>query len=423
MKIQISLLLFALSIHAFSQNAFDPEQLNNPKSNWNSIYEQFNLIETTIYDTTLRQDNEGRSLCLIPNALRSSRYTDTENWLGTKDTVKVSAVSIVFSKYPIRKNGYKMNQKLLANRLIHLFELDDGLNIDSIEWNIVLQTHCLDDDQVNTLFHGVVVHFEMPRAENKQEVTDNQLTAVETEKEVEETIDFVDQTTPEERLNTIRYLIDDADIPEEVAEELEGKTLEEKEIILTSYLETKVDLEDADHEVDEVYIDKRKSEVDKFIGTFGYAADNTVKEVLDRNPQWKKVLVVADWTGSMYGYGAQVLDWHIENFHRSEISYFTLFNDGDRKMKKGVGETEGIYHEEADNMLNVLALYRLVMSKGGGGDGPENDLEAVLAGMDTFPEYEEIILIADNNACVRDMALLDKIDRPVHVILCGYREN
>ena len=35
------------------------------------------------------------------------------------------------------------------------------------------------------------------------------------------------------------------------------------------------------------------------------------------------------------------------------------------------------------------------------------------------PNTKGIVLIADNNAPPRDMALLSKIKKPVHVILCG----
>lgn len=416
----IALLFYGVS---FSQTAFKLADLSQPKNNWDVILDPFAIEETEVFDTTLKTDPNGHQLCMIPNALRSSDYKQTDKWITTRDSATVKAVSIVFSKYPIRRNGYQMNQKLLANRLIHLFELDKELNTDSIEWNIVLQTNCINDDQVNTLFHGVVIHYELRQKAHISQNQETELIVSDEVEEIEVVDEFIDQTTEADRLNNITYLTNSDDIPEEIMDELAGKTLEEKEAILTTYLESKTDLEDENHVIDEAYKKERKTEVEEFISTYSYAKDNVVKEVLDRNPDWKKVLVVADWTGSMYGYGAQVLDWHIENFHRSEISYFTLFNDGDRRMKKIVGKTKGIYHEEADNMRNVLALYKLVMMRGGGGDGPENDLEAILAGMEEFPDFTEIVLIADNNACVRDMALLDQIDRPVRVILCGYNKH
>jgi hypothetical protein len=60
-----------------------------------------------------------------------------------------------------------------------------------------------------------------------------------------------------------------------------------------------------------------------------------------------------------------------------------------------------------------------VMQRGFGGDIPENNLEAIIAGIKKFPNTKEIIMIADNFAAVRDMVMLEKIKTPVKVILCG----
>jgi Leucine-rich repeat (LRR) protein len=40
--------------------------------------------------------------------------------------------------------------------------------------------------------------------------------------------------------------------------------------------------------------------------------------------------------------------------------------------------------------------------------------------MEEYENYSEIVLIADNNACVRDIELADRIGKPVRIILCGY---
>lgn len=61
------------------------------------------------------------------------------------------------------------------------------------------------------------------------------------------------------------------------------------------------------------------------------------------------------------------------------------------------------------------------MKKGNGGDSPENDLEAVLTGIQYLTDFEDILLIADNKSPVRDIELLEKINRPVHVLLCDVR--
>jgi len=68
-------------------------------------------------------------------------------------------------------------------------------------------------------------------------------------------------------------------------------------------------------------------------------------------------------------------------------------------------------------------LFQLVMMKGGGGDGPENDIEAILAAIEERDEIKEVILIADNYPCVRDISLANRIGIPVRIIVCGYTKE
>ena len=42
---------------------------------------------------------------------------------------------------------------------------------------------------------------------------------------------------------------------------------------------------------------------------------------------------------------------------------------------------------------------------------------ALITAIKNTPEAKEIILVADNNSCIRDYVLLSYINRPVHVIL------
>lgn len=149
--------------------------------------------------------------------------------------------------------------------------------------------------------------------------------------------------------------------------------------------------------------------------------DSTVLRIMDRNRQWKNVLVIMDWTGSMYHYGAQVVLWHKLNLETSGIKHLILFNDGDRKAtwQKEVGRTGGIYYTKCHDLAEVVETISTVMHNGFGGDSPENDLEAVVQGIRKVEDYDEVILIADNRSKVRDMSLLKNIKKPVRVILCG----
>ena len=59
------------------------------------------------------------------------------------------------------------------------------------------------------------------------------------------------------------------------------------------------------------------------------------------------------------------------------------------------------------------------IQNGSGGDIAENDIEALIAAQQQCPDCENLVLIADNNAPVKDISLLSKVNKPVKVILCG----
>ena len=150
--------------------------------------------------------------------------------------------------------------------------------------------------------------------------------------------------------------------------------------------------------------------------------DSVVFNSFERN-DWKNVLVVNDWTGSMYEYGAQAVLWHRMNFKLRRVKHFVFFNDGDDTPNDGklIGYTGGIYPVSAEQMQPIFDTMLEVMFNGYGGDDEENDLEAILYGLKHYADenFKEVILVADNKSGVRDMRLLKKINRPVRVLLCG----
>ncbi|MEM6763947.1 MAG: hypothetical protein AAF655_03445 [Bacteroidota bacterium] len=161
----------------------------------------------------------------------------------------------------------------------------------------------------------------------------------------------------------------------------------------------------------------------------GYARikDSTVFKVMERNQQWDNMLVVMDWTGSMYRYGLQMLLWHKEQLKEqsASINHLVLFNDGNsrKNWQKKPGKTGGIYKTPSHDLEYIIKTMSFVMKKGDGGDAEENDLEAVLTGINHLNDFRDIVLIADNKSEVRDMELLAKINRPVHIILCDTDEE
>lgn len=154
--------------------------------------------------------------------------------------------------------------------------------------------------------------------------------------------------------------------------------------------------------------------------------NNIVFNVLKRNTKWKKTLIVADLTGSMYPFAQQVSTWLSLHFTRDSLRQsFVFFNDGDRKkdVDKKVGVTGGTYFCTATNADQLIHAMNLCIKNGQGGDAPENVVEAILYGLKKTRNIENIILIADNWAKVRDINLITKVKVPVRVLLCGVTEG
>ncbi len=151
-------------------------------------------------------------------------------------------------------------------------------------------------------------------------------------------------------------------------------------------------------------------------------SSNQVSKALTK-VDWSRATLVCDVTGSMAPYNAQVVEF-IANQLKNKLQapkQFVFFNDGDdRKDKtKKVGQTGGVYSYTSSNLDSISEFMIYVMTKGSGGDLPENNVEALIHGLKTYPRTERFILIADNFASPRDMSLVGSIGIPVHVVVCG----
>lgn len=162
--------------------------------------------------------------------------------------------------------------------------------------------------------------------------------------------------------------------------------------------------------------------IDRYLVEVGGIQDSMVYRAFDEHKSWKNALVVMDMTGSMYQYAPQAVLWHIRNFESSGIKYFCYFNDGDRKpeAEKKIGETGGIYLQEANKPEKLAQLFYRVMKNGYGGETlDENDCEAILKAEEFYAgKFDNLILIADNTN-IRDIELMYKIKHPVKVVLVG----
>ncbi|PCI97897.1 MAG: hypothetical protein COB15_06880 [Flavobacteriales bacterium] len=121
-KSLITFCCFLIATSLLAQEKFSNEILNNVKKYGADVETSFKITETPNFEI----DTNNR--VILKNGLRSSKYSNPDSWKSIKEEVEVNSISIIFSKYPIRKNGYSMNHKLLFNRLKNLFLIDPLLN-------------------------------------------------------------------------------------------------------------------------------------------------------------------------------------------------------------------------------------------------------------------------------------------------------
>lgn len=146
--------------------------------------------------------------------------------------------------------------------------------------------------------------------------------------------------------------------------------------------------------------------------------------IFTRN-KWGRKLVVVDVTGSMDPYVSELFVWLKLNFEKEKGIQFVFFNDGDDKADhlKKPGKTGGVYYIKPKTYNELVDFASMVAAKGSGGDAPENNIEALIKALQTAKEYDEIVMVADSYASINDMELMDKVTRPVRIILCGIEQH
>ena len=354
------LVFFAIRVEASAQPAFSTDALSNPKLYRAEIDQQLQITEVPVF---AKQAASGK--VLLENGYAKYLFKNPDEWPPLQgQKVIPTKVRVIFTKYP-KDSAFWLTdyQWLLSKRLNALFSLDSNLNSKDIEYSILLQTDCDNEFETMQLFHGIEISYRL----ETQVKTAGHRTELDSKNQ-----DMSLSNSKEFR-------------PAEVRNKSSIKKLNQL-----------------------MYKEK-------------YSMDSTEYKALDRNDHWNNALLVMDWTGSMRGYGAEALMWQSMFEDSSGIEHCAFFNDGDRKKnrKKIIGNTGGIYLSKAKPVYSSVKMMRKVQSKGDGGDSPENDVEALITAIKNTPEAKEIILVADNNSCIRDYVLLSYINRPVHVILCG----
>ena len=143
-----------------------------------------------------------------------------------------------------------------------------------------------------------------------------------------------------------------------------------------------------------------------------------VSKVLERN-KWKPELFVVDVTGSMYPFTSDLLKW-IKLKNDSIPKNYVFFNDGNDKPtnQKAIGQTGGLYSIRTNDFEEVKSKMFEAMRNGGGGDLPENNFEALMAGYLQVKPKGDIIMIADNYSFPRDEVMLARFESRLKILLC-----
>jgi len=325
-----------------------------------------NIVEMPVYE-----EEVGVEIVYLECDYAKGVIQNPEDYIHVRPN-DVLAIDLIFTKYPVEIRDWGNDyDRLIEERLSELRRISPELfDNEEVLWRYILQTDCQTRAEAKKMFHGYAIW--MLGYDSKSLVqTNNQA-----------------QSSPNHSKKSKE-------------EGKENKTIE----------------------YERIWQSAKMKEIRGLISQEEILKDSIVFRTLERNSEkWKNMLVVMDWTGSMYKYGASVMLWHQLNIQERAIKHFVFFNDGDgiADSEKRIGHTGGIYHCGPNSLDEVFMTMYKVMRKGKSGTREENDMEAIVKAMRRFEgDFDEIILIADNTSPVRDMALLKYVDKPVHVILCG----
>ncbi len=347
----------------------------------------------------------------------------------------ITQVDMVFSSFA-RTEGFdqvKLNRQRLLNFQAVAPELFDN---DEITWTMLRQTACKSLEESEKLFHGFVVHIAPGKSkrDNAGKLAPVAETSPLTKKESKVKPRLVTRDTVIREMNVSMREITKREceytgkyIPKDKKKAKAGIRYDskgsgrkpEKKCKTVSY----------GYVYDTTYFDriykinaKTGKPLDPTLD-LDRRGDTTVLDALDRNwDDWKneKVIVVQDVTGSMTKYLMQILTWH-ELYAAKGVEHYVFFNDGDGKAdsKKIIGKIGGIYYVNSNRLADIQSTAQQAAKAGSGGDSPENNIEAALYAQSKCPECSMIVMIADNNAKVKDFTLLKDLKKPVHVVACG----
>ena len=326
--------------------------------------------------------NKNQLFISMPFAKKTVLNPEQKRKLRERVVIKLE---LIYTKY---RTATSFNQKRLnTNRLIELNKLFPNLFENRFwDFNLISQTNGDSREICNKMPHGFVVTFRPNSSNNTLKTEANYLS------------DLASSILKQDSLNN-------DDTP--------------KKFIIKTHYDLNVGyLHDTIYYRDTI----QPPTVPDFFYLQSLYNDTSVLSAFRRNNAWNNFIVVADVTGSMSPYSAQVIVWLKKQSENKKAKYFVFFNDGDEKesRKKLPLETKGVYVTKNKDLKTVVnSITKCMLNGSGGGENLENDIEAIMDGAKQYPEADEVVLVADNLESMRDYDYIKKINKPVHIILCG----
>ncbi|MDB5229301.1 MAG: hypothetical protein JWN76_106 [Chitinophagaceae bacterium] len=387
------------------------------------------LIKLPVYTVS----DIGNDYMVLKMNYSKSDFTDTTG-IHLLNHAQILSIDLVFTDYP---NNDELRQ-LNINRLKSLQRLlPFSLQQHDIRWQVIRQMNGKDKQSSQDMLHGFVINYR--KADSK----------IETDVELKRIDDFIKKesanTAPpvnaQKRSNWAiihqtggstqkvfygRFMKKIADYPDSllkdkrVGDSIIPVTVQQalqRRLILPQY---KRDKKDSDTLY--VLLEKPEPPLASITEKPLMKEDSSVLKTLQKIA-FKKTLVVADVTGSMSPWLLQLLEYLSDHEKKNEIQYFSCFNDGDNlaDAQKQIGRTGGVYTERFKTTLDAAELISMAMQRGRGGDLPENVCEGIITASKEAAGYDNIVLLADRWAPVRDIELVNQISKPVHIVACGNR--
>ncbi|MBI1306914.1 MAG: hypothetical protein GC181_09945 [Bacteroidetes bacterium] len=385
LKLMVGLLITLNAVELKAQ-LFKPESLSKLKPEVVEKFTQLDYMSAYLVRTHFAKDS-----LLNPGVCRAF-----------KDKTIVQ-VDLVYTDY--RASRSFDQPELNKQRFRNLYKVAPELfNNSAINWRVICQTGCATQGTCESYFHGFVVYYNPISFESR----------------AAEILSFTSVFHIEDAIDTVnlmrRTCIDKYYAPKSRKKREMGIRYDNPGF----WNRDLVRVYDTAERIRFVPIKKLVLNSDA-AAIMKYQPDTSVLAALNRNTDWKDMQIVVDVTGSMSPYLVQLVQWIALKQNIARVDDFVFFQDGDFKpdVSKIMGKTGGIYRIESQDFNEVYQFMQKAMSKGGGGDSPENDVEAILEGVRFNPDAKEIILIADNFSNMRDYQMIKKLNKPVHVIVCG----